>query len=150
MVAHSEGANAQDLASLPTKNTQHILIGRYSPEKPAEKRVIADFVRRNASFEHSSNKPQFSLFESYISPAFSKTNPEYFKRKIGSQHPGRRNRIDHASNRGCFYARGQLPSIQRPARYSRELIHQNGEPQSVIFITNCSYHIPRILGTIGQ
>jgi len=68
-------------------------IGKYSPEKPAEKRVIADFFRRNASFEHSSNKQQFLLFESHISPAFSKTNPEYFKRKTGSQYPCRRNRI---------------------------------------------------------
>jgi hypothetical protein len=42
--------------SLPTKNTRHILIGKYSPEKPAEKRVIADLLTRNASFEHSSNK----------------------------------------------------------------------------------------------
>jgi hypothetical protein len=67
--------------SLPTKNTRHILIGKYTPEKPAEKRVIADFLRRNASFEHSSNKQQFPLFESHISPAFLKTNPEYFKRK---------------------------------------------------------------------
>jgi hypothetical protein len=60
---------------------------RNSPEKPAEKRVIADLFRRNASFEHSSNKQQFLLFESHISPAFLKTNPEYFKRKIGSPVP---------------------------------------------------------------
>jgi hypothetical protein len=73
--------------SLPTKSTRHILIGKYSPEKPAEKRVIADLFRRNASFEHSSNKQQFLLFESHISPAFLKTNPEYFKRKIGSPVP---------------------------------------------------------------
>jgi len=86
-------ANDEVEPSLPTKNTRHILIGKYSPEKPAEKRVIANFYRRNASFEYSSNKQQFLLFESHISPAFSKTNPEYFKRKIGSQYPCRRNRI---------------------------------------------------------
>jgi len=45
------------------------------------------FFRRNASFEHSSNKPQFPLFQSHISPALSKTNSEYFKRKICSQYP---------------------------------------------------------------
>jgi hypothetical protein len=73
--------------SLPTKNTRHILIGKYAPEKPAERTRNCRFLKRNANFEHSSNKQQFPLFESHISPAFSKTNPEYFKRKMGSRYP---------------------------------------------------------------
>jgi hypothetical protein len=87
VLLHQVSSNDEVEPSLPTKDTRHILIGKYTPENPAEKRVIADFSRRNASFEHSSNKQQFPLFESHISPAFSKTNPEYFKRKICSQYP---------------------------------------------------------------
>jgi hypothetical protein len=63
--------NAGHPVALPTKNTRHNLIGRYSPENPREKRVIADFGGGNANFYHFPNKPQFSVFESRVRRDFS-------------------------------------------------------------------------------
>jgi hypothetical protein len=91
----------------PTYSNREILT-----RKTCRKRVIADFLRRNANFEHSSNKPQFPLFESHIAPAFSRTNPEYFKRFCGrSPNQSTTPRLDPGPRRrdrkygGTFYSK---------------------------------------------
>jgi hypothetical protein len=52
--------------------------------KTCRKTCNRRFWGRNASFEHSSNKQQLPFFKSHISPALSKTSPEYFAQKIAA------------------------------------------------------------------
>ena len=55
--------------------------------------IVPSLTAQAFGLDASNATLQAKLRESHISPAFSKTNPEYFKRKIGSECPCRRNRI---------------------------------------------------------
>jgi len=65
-------------------------MGKYSPEDPRENAYSPTFWVRNHNFDHFANEPQFPVFESRISPEFSKSNGFGTKPMAAARASGRR------------------------------------------------------------